>query len=232
MWIRTGEHGQQDRDVIAEVIHGNGYRLDLRGDGGEAPLVVDVGAHIGTFAKLFHARNPTAEIWCCEVCPENWDCLARNVRGEGIGRVVCGAITYEQGDLVLLNSYKPGGTATGGSRVVEAEEVPSAQAFGHLYWCDRRVIDKFTLEQIMTWAGRDWIDVLKLDCEGSEFSILEHGPMERVGFICGEYHGWARFDELRRRKFADWDFGHMHRSGGGPDALGIFHLVNPRGSKV
>lgn len=230
IWVRKGEAGRQDMNVVNEVIANDGYFTRLRGHGGPECVVADVGAHIGSFARLWRQKNPSSRIACVEACPENIPVLSRNVHDFIDATILHAACTYEAGDVALLNSCMPGGTATGGSTVLPREAITDeSKTFGHLYWRDARTLPKVTLETVMQRLGVDWIDVLKLDCEGSEFSILEHGPMDRVGFIFGEYHGWERFDELRRRKFADWDFGHMHASS---DGLGIFHLVNPRGSKV
>jgi methyltransferase FkbM-like protein len=73
------------------------------------------------------------------------------------------------------------------------------------YWLDQRPLPTVTLEQIIVEQHLDRIDVLKLDCEGSEFSILENTTsLDRVGAIIGEYHGRDRFMELVARRFADW----------------------------
>ncbi len=229
-WVRTGEGERQDMDVIREVYLNDGYYTRLRekmDDRSDPIIVVDIGAHIGAFVRKWLEKSIASNICCVEACPENIPVLHRNV--SPLARVVHAACTYEPGDVALLNSIKVGGTATGGSTVVRKEEIDSRDTFGHLYWKDERKLPKVTLEQIMLLMGVDHIDVLKLDCEGSEFSIMEHGPMDRVGFVFGEYHGWQRFDELRRRKFADWDFGHMHAT---TDGLGIFHLVNPKGARI
>jgi hypothetical protein len=97
---------------------------------------------------------------------------------------------------------------------------------GYVYWRDRRPLPKVTLEDLLAESGRDRIEVLKLDCEGSEYSILGRTPsLARIGFILGEYHGQARWDEFRARRLAGWDYGHMSM-----DALGRggnFHYRNP-----
>lgn len=222
IFTRTGILGRQDCDVVGEVICNDGYRTSLRGHRGPGEIVVDIGAHIGCFGVLWHNKNPGARIACVEVCPENIPVLQANV-GQ-FAQIINAACSYDPGDLWLLNSVKEGGTATGGSIVIPAVDRNDVT---HLHWQDQRPIRKVTLEEIMASLGTDHIDVLKLDCEGSEFSILEHTPsLDRIGIIFGEYHGQERWDELRERKFQGWDYGNMHAAGG----LGIFHLVNPRGA--
>jgi hypothetical protein len=95
------------------------------------------------------------------------------------------------------------------------------------YWLDTRPLSKVTLEELMARFELDHIDVLKLDCEGSEFSILENATsLARIGLIVGEYHGSAGFRELVAEGFATWTC-HL----GLPDPYGndggLFWLFNP-----
>ena len=62
------------------------------------------------------------------------------------------------------------------------------------------------MEQLLQEHGLDHIDVLKLDCEGSEFSILGQTTLlDRIGVIVGEYHGKAAFLKLVAQRFAGWE---------------------------
>jgi hypothetical protein len=67
------------------------------------------------------------------------------------------------------------------------------------------------------------IDILKLDCEGSEFSILgKTASLDRIGLIVGEYHGKEKFRQLIADRFAGWEL-RVLRDG----ELGTFWLANP-----
>ncbi|MFO1040985.1 MAG: FkbM family methyltransferase [Planctomycetaceae bacterium] len=216
--VRSGVLGDQDREVVREVVAYDAYRLDLRGlMPTQESFVIDVGAHIGCFARMWHMRNPKSKIICVEVCPENWELL--DVNAAVIACVEHSACTYEVGQLVLHNSVMEGGDATGGSIVTS----PNVQHSGR-YWRDEREIQTVTLEGLMSKYEFPRIDCLKLDCEGSEFSILENTTsLDKIGFICGEYHGRSRWETLVRSRFDGWSYCHL--SG---DDLGIFHLQNPR----
>ena len=104
--------------------------------------------------------------------------------------------------------------------VVPADQV--AELAEGEYWPDRRGLQKITLEQIMDRFGAERIDLLKLDCEGSEFSILRNADVNRIEFAVGEYHNYDEWESLRAERLASWDYGHMSRH----DALGNFHLRN------
>ena len=91
------------------------------------------------------------------------------------------------------------------------------------YWADLRPIATFTLELLMEKHNFDRIDVLKLDCEGSEFSILGRSPsLSRIGLIVGEYHGRERFHQLVRDRFSAWRLRILQDG-----ELGTFWLTNP-----
>ena len=158
--------------------------------------------------------------------------------------VLQAAVTYDK-DIALLNAVFPNCVSTGGSTVVPRRALerkvgasPSrdqdGQAKGYVfsdrngeqtkeYWADFRPVPTVTLEDIFDKFKLDRIDILKLDCEGSEFSILgSTTSLDRIGVIIGEYHGKESFLKLVRVRFADWKL-HVRRDGD----LGIFWLTNP-----
>lgn len=213
----------QDLTIVEDVYLNDCYKTAIIPQViGRARVVVDIGAHIGTFAKLVHEKNPNAKIICVEACPENIDALRANV-GD-FAEIVHAACSYEPGELALCNAVRPDCVSTGGSIVVSADAV-LARAVGE-YWPDKRPLQKVTLEQLAARFNFTTIDLLKLDCEGSEYSILGNCDISRVGFILGEYHDQARWDEFRQLRFADWDYGHMSQA----NNMGNFHLRNPAGA--
>lgn len=217
-WVR-GKYATQDNDVINEVYVNDGYQTRIRPSYGDGEIVLDIGAHIGTFAKKWHEKNPTARIVCIEACPDNIEVLTANVGH--FAEVVHAACSY-QDEIQLLNSILPGGRATGGSMITENVDAPIDES---LYWLDNREIPTVTIEDIREQFDLDRIDIMKLDCEGSEFDILGNMQgLDDVKFVCGEYHGFARWEEFRQRIFEGWSYGHMHSAGG----LGIFHYANDK----
>ncbi len=154
-------------------------------------------ARTSAVSRRFHDRNPLARIIAVECCPENIAALRKNV-GQ-IATVVQAAVTYEP-DVALLNAVFPNCVTTGGSTIIPRQNLQEKLAAGALpanadgvtnaeYWADLRPIETVTLEQLAEKYGLERIDFLKLDCEGSEFSILQNTTMlERIGVIVGEYH--------------------------------------------
>jgi FkbM family methyltransferase len=211
---------EQDWTIIEDVFFQDCYKLRLL-DPDLFTNVVDIGAHIGTFAHLVKKLNPSARVICVEVAAENIEPLRRNVaeRAEAVHACVVGERT---GPVKLHNSFTTPGTcrSTGGSTVVPLGEPPPQDP---QYRVEVLPCECLTLQQVMDRFQLSHIDLLKLDCEGSEFDILEGAPLSRIRSIVGEYHGFARWEEFRMRVFAKWDYGHMSRAGD----MGNFHLKNP-----
>jgi FkbM family methyltransferase len=210
-WVRA-DKVKQDLVIVKDVAENDCYQVDRFPE--PCRVVLDVGAHIGTFAKRIHERHPSARIIAAECCPENLPALHRNV-GE-FATIVQAAVTYEP-DVALLSGVYPDCETTGGNAVVSRRDLEARVERGELFdsprpsekdkhWADFRQLRTITLEEIFERYELDWIDVLKLDCEGSEFSILGETPsLDRIGLIVGEYHGRERFERLVAERFAGWD---------------------------
>lgn len=192
MWIHSGNIARQDVDVIREVWHGDGYRTQELPTTGEDELVIDIGAHIGTFAWMWRRRNPNARIVCVEANPDNWEVLAANC-GDW-ATVKRGACAYDR-SFQLMNSICPEGVATGGSFLAPfGFATPDTR-----YRVDQRQIPAFTLEEL---CDGETIHLLKLDCEGSEFQILAGTSLlPKTRLVVGEYHGREHWERERGNWF-------------------------------
>lgn len=214
-----------DLVVVRDIYHNDAYRLGLLDVERVASwrVVVDVGAHIGAFARKVHELNPDAVIVCVEADELNMPALRENAP---FAHIVHGACSYDPRPLTFWSSVaKPNCSNTGGGRLVPA--FAEMNASDELLYYRRAAPPVLTLEALRDKVsdvvpGFD-IDLLKLDCEGSEFSILANCELDRVEFIVGEYHGEHQWNLLREWRMPSWDYGHMSRSGD----LGNFHLRNP-----
>lgn len=212
---------KQDQDwvIINDVYIQDCYQTKLIPD---SEYVLDIGAQIGTFTRLWHERNPQAKIICVEACPENIPILKQNVKlpnGGDFATVIHAACTYEEGDLMLLNSIiAQNPQSTGGSILITSKP----DNVDLQYCFDDRPLKKITIHEILEKYNWSYIDLLKLDCEGSEFSILAGAPLDKIKFIIGEYHGFDRWEAFRATRFKNWIYKEISRSGD----LGNFHLIN------
>ena len=242
---------EQDEKVIREVIDQDCYDLAsladmVNQDDDVAPTIVDVGAHIGSFAKAcelqFSRLRRRVVYHGFELNAKNVPLLVRNVAAKNFamfdGRAFHAAI--EQGrtsdeywfmDSILKNGDRA--TATGASQlrpkgarpVISDHEVSAAPAE------QIPVIDMMTVVDCFV---RGDISILKLDCEGAEFRILS-GPcswLDSVSVIVGEYHDRERWEEFlnTHSRLAMWDYREVSRREDKP--IGIFHLINPNKVQV
>ncbi len=217
-WMPEKNFHQSD-EIIHDVYQGDAYRMDLRGVPNYAEFVVDVGANIGTFSKRWHERNPQAKIACVEVNRHLIEALCANV-GD-FATVIPRACHYGK-DLRLLDAVTGAASRSLGGSVVCSEEQQQT-CTDPQYFHEPIPVETITLEGVQEQCGFPHIDVLKLDCEASEFSILEHCDLARIGMIYVESHGATRWRELLARRFGGWDIGHMRAAG----EFEIWHLVNP-----
>lgn len=242
---------EQDEKVIREVIDEDCYDLEsvadmVDPDFGGAPAIVDVGAHIGSFAKAcakaFIGWVPRCNYYGFELNAKNWPLLARNCVSQQFPEFDARAFhaAIEQGrtsdeywflDSILKNGDRA--TATGASQlrpkgarpVISDHEVRAAPAE------QIPVIDMMTVVDCFV---RGDISILKLDCEGAEFRILS-GPcswLDSVSVIVGEYHDRERWEEFiaNHPRLAFWDYREVSRREDKP--IGIFHLINPNKVQV
>lgn len=195
--------GTVDINVLDEVVIGDCYRLNaihLR----EHPNIVDVGAHIGAFTKLCAWKWPRARMYSYEANPKNWSLLESNLHE------IRHKVTLYKGALVgqepvnkrLVINAMEADRITGGWGIIYADKAyepgqgEATISIDHFY----HVKD--------LWPALDKVDILKLDCEGSEFSILKHMTQEQLHKVdyllcevhCGAlpHHDWT-YEEFRHK---------------------------------
>ena len=212
--VRRG-HRQADMVIVRDVYLDDCYGVT------ELPLppryVVDVGAHIGTFARRVRRRTGRCRIVCVEANSANLPALEANV-GE-FAHIVSAACSYEAGEVGLLSTVFPGSDNTGGSTVVPLGGPAWRRKAARPCYRPGCAVPKITLEEIRRRFDLPRIDLLKLDCEGSEFDILEHCDLTGIEQIVGEYHDRERFHRLLERRFGGWPF-RLVREG----PMGLFFL--------
>lgn len=147
-------------------------------------VVIDIGAHVGSFSVSMARRFPEAEFFAYEANPENyallWDNIATNhVRVTAYNLAVWG---HDKGVDVI------GAGAHGGT-------IESSQG----------IVPSVTLDQVLRPFAE--VALLKTDCEGAEtsfFTACEDDTLRKIRRIVGEYHaqenvqGGAWWDRLQK----------------------------------
>lgn len=201
MWTRDERPG--DAAVMDEVIRGDTYMLrQLAGTLKDVHVIMDVGGHIGTFSVLAARWWPKARLFAVEPNPRSHELLSLNYRDHiaNDGMAYHGAIRYDDANLLT-----DGLSATGGGFMAQPTWKPTPVPGHEQYEVMATEIQLFRIGQILDENEAARVDLLKLDCEGSEMEILRDMPDEevaRIGAICGEYHmGADKILELLEKRF-------------------------------
>ncbi|MFQ3670119.1 MAG: FkbM family methyltransferase [Verrucomicrobiia bacterium] len=157
-------------------------------DPGTIRRVIDVGANIGFFTLFAVQKFPMARVVAVEPIRENHARLVRLLEGnpDAAAKALHLALAGHGNGITLRfdatevfttaatifdqSSYRPDWSA----EVVKEEQVPS-----------------LTLEALLEQEGVERCDLLKLDCEGSEYEILygaDPGVLRRIQRVAIETH--------------------------------------------
>lgn len=175
-----------DEDVLREVIEGDNYSIkELYLP--NKPKIIDVGAHIGGFSRLVLYRWPKARVWAIEANRRNWELLEQNLANYPNATICKGAAVGSEPVNKRLIMSKEHQNVTGGWGIQWNGEHPLEP------WNVAEPLDKFFyLHDIINEAGQ--IDLLKIDCEGSEWNIFYHmstDDLSKISYIVGEFHPGA-----------------------------------------
>jgi FkbM family methyltransferase len=172
-----------DAGILVEVFLDNSYVQGLSLPA--APVVVDIGGYIGDFAIYAAKVLGAQKVVVCEPSPRNWSLLTKNVANNHFeDRIVMVNKAVGDGEPLLMNIDAP----DRGQARVTAYGPASEQ---------RKPVPGTTLAQVVQENGLGTIDLLKIDCEGGEYTILGTAPDEllaRVRNIVFEYHEIPGFE--------------------------------------
>jgi FkbM family methyltransferase len=161
-----------DGRIVRHVVFENEYRLPDRF--GADDVIVDVGAHIGSFA-LAALRRGAGVVHCVEPDAENFALLEHNLSpfGDRV-RLRRAAVWRSDEQAARLSLRNPvAARNTGAHQVATLEAGPGVEAVA--------------FDELIEQAGR--VRLVKLDCEGAEWPILlTSRRLDRVEALCGEYH--------------------------------------------
>ena len=154
----------------------------------DVAIVLDIGAHVGTFACAVAQRAEHARIMCVEPARVTSTWLARNIEANNLSdrvSIVRAAIAGADGEGTLWESSD----ASRESSTVEGRRGSPVP------------VRTVSLESVVSRAGGP-PDVVKIDCEGGEYDAILNSPdwcWKAVRYLFLEHHPVAGhcFEELR-----------------------------------
>lgn len=167
--------------ATAEVLAGE-YETCFSG---KDLTVLDIGANVGSFALWAAMRWPGSTIHSYEPHPATFPLLARNV--DRMPQVTCYNYAVFPGDNPTEKFW---GRYAGDG---ESALITCASSMFE------KLSDGFCFDvPIMHPRNLPPCDVIKLDVEGAEASILEHMNLEQVALILLEYHDKENRDRIKQ----------------------------------
>jgi FkbM family methyltransferase len=181
-------NGTLDQAIFNGVVVTNEYRLPDRFAPGD--IVIDIGAHIGSFAQAVLSRG-CENVYCIEADATNFEIAAEYLRSH----IDNGSLQLERGaawrsdrnaDELRFDGYHPFPKSfTGMEGIVNTGN-------GSVIWGNGEPVAKIAFDGIVdrvTNNGEHRVRLLKLDCEGAEWPILlTSRRLDMIDEICGEFH--------------------------------------------
>lgn len=125
-------------------------------------IVIDVGAHIGTFCLLMAHKSPQGKFFAIEPAQDSFDILEKNITENNLLRklVPCRFALSDSNSKVKLFHDEYSGN-WGHSIVSELSKTYEE-------------VEAMTLDSFFEQYRISYCDLIKLNCEGAEFRIIEH----------------------------------------------------------
>lgn len=167
-----------DIELCQEVLVKTQYESKLP----KSPkVIVDAGANIGLTAIFFANRYPGARIIAVEPDSSNYEMLRKNIAPYSNIVAVRAALWNENKEINLID---PGAGQTA-YQTHDGSGVPNLRL---------QVVPGITLDRLMSDFDIRFIDLLKVDIEGSEKEVFERSSpwISSVGVIAIEIHDWIR----------------------------------------
>ncbi|WP_348260957.1 FkbM family methyltransferase [Telmatobacter sp. DSM 110680] len=158
-----------DMRVFDDVLVKEDYAFGLPSS---AKVIVDAGANIGMTSLFYAYKFPSAKIFAVEPELSNFNMLRKNVRAYHNILPIHAALWHSEGRISVSTSPD--------------------EAFGHwgfVVSANPGDVSSITIPSLMRDFGLDYIDLLKVNIEGSEKEVFEACQwQDRIGSVVIELH--------------------------------------------
>jgi FkbM family methyltransferase len=165
--------GTNDEHAYNEVFVGDVYRMF--GLFNKDDLILDIGSHIGSFARLMYDKFGCRNIMAFEPLPDNFRVLQANIRDTTI-KIFNNAVYSEETDIMFSGDFQEGNTTITSHHSIYISGPKEIKI--HSLKFDDIIEDKL-------------VRFIKMDCEGSEYPILYRSKkLNQIQEIRMEYHNF------------------------------------------
>jgi len=145
--------------------------------------IIDIGGHIGLFTIFCKQYSNKGKIFCYEPFIENYNILEDNIKMNNLNNVISNnmAVSKIDGTIPIYLSSDESGHS------ILEKNSSSIQ------------VKSISLKKIFDINNIKKCNLLKLDCEGSEYEIIESLPenyFEKIDKIIIEYHFAKKYPDL------------------------------------
>lgn len=152
-----------------------------------SPVVIDIGANVGFFSMSTFAKFPGAQIYSFEPHPYCYQKLSEfHSSFDSLSWKIFNQAVSDHDGVLELSASTLNGFATMASVLDKPSNVKNFTA------------ETIRLEAFLKKTRLDSIDLIKLDCEGSEYDILyslADQTLQKIGALTIETHKGARDDQ-------------------------------------
>lgn len=171
-----------DSSVIYEVLQSQEYKICADRIRQATGVIIDIGAHIGTFVLYAYALNQQVSVYAYEPDPDNYQLLKTNVKDNRLQKVETKqqAVSGTAGEVLLHLSDNNHNNSLQTPYSAAKESTVKVHAT--------------TLDKIFSKNRIEHCSLLKIDCEGAEYDIFENTSEEtfkKIDAIIMEYHEHA-----------------------------------------
>ena len=152
-----GQHSKSDLHMFEQIFCTWDYDINVPVD---PKIIIDLGANVGLASVYFANRFPDAKICALEPNDENYAVACKNVKEYANVKMVQGAIWNTAEKIHLIDKGY-------GEASFMVEPGPGTNS-----------INAYTVKTVMEMMETDFIDILKIDIEGTEKEIFETGYEE------------------------------------------------------
>ena len=162
---------KEDRQAFEDVFVKQIYKLKINLT---PKIIIDGGAHIGCASLFFVNRYPDAKIFAIEPARSNLELLKKNTAMYPQIEVMHGGIWYRKSQVRIKNPLAKSAAFTLTETTGKTEDA----------------VEGYTIRDICAIQNLQYIDILKLDIEGSEKELFSdyEGWLDRVGVVIAELH--------------------------------------------